>query len=178
MTNGGHPLIEYPGPCGSSIIAALKSARVEFVAALPDITVSDGLLWPLSRDADLKLIRLCKEDEGVSVCAGLAVTGKRSVLLMQNTGYLDSINAIRAIGVEFERPICMIVGLLSKEPDRKPAESGRYAVRIMEPLIDVMGIDRIGIETDDDVAALGPAIDRAYATSRPMVALVERMVRP
>lgn len=168
---------DFPGPRGSSIISALKAANVEFVVALPDITTSDGLLWPLSRDGDLTLVRLCKEDEGVSICAGLAVTGKRSVLLMQNTGYLDSVNAIRAVAVESERPVCMIVGLLSKEPDLKPAQSGRYAVRIMEPMIDLMGIDRIGIETDEDVAALGPAIDRAYATSRPMVALIERMVR-
>jgi len=171
-------MFEYPGPKGSSIIAALKAANIEFVVALPDITTSDGLLWPLSRDPDLKLVRLCKEDEGVSICAGLAVAGKRSVLLMQNTGYLDSVNAIRAIGVEFERPVCMIVGLLSKEPHLKPSESGRYAVRLMEPLIDVMGVERIGIETDDDVAELAPAIARAFESSKPMVALIERMVRP
>lgn len=169
---------EYPGPKGSSIIAALKAASIEYVVALPDITTSDGLLWPLSRDPDLKLVRLCKEDEGVSVCAGLAVSGKRSVLLMQNTGYLDSVNAIRAIGVEFQRPICMIVGLLGKEPNLKPSKSARYAVRLMEPLIDVMGVDRIGIEADDDVVALAPAIARAFESSKPMVALIGRTVLP
>ncbi len=88
------------GPRGADIIAALKRAGVDHVAALPDITTSAGLLWPLSEDGELRLIRLCKEDEGVSICIGLAFCDQRAVLLMQQTGFLDSINSIRAIGVE------------------------------------------------------------------------------
>ncbi len=166
------------GPRGSDIIAALKAAGVGHVAALPDITTSAGLLWPLSQDPGLRLIRLCKEDEGVSICAGLAFCKLRSVLLMQQTGFLDSINAIRAIGVEYAQPICMLIGLLQKEPDRKPSESASYGVRIVEPILDAMGIDRLLIEGPDDVGLLAPAIGRAYETSRPLAALIGRSVEP
>lgn len=166
------------GPRGADIIAALKQANVSHVAALPDITTSAGLLWPLSEDPDLQLIRLCKEDEGVSICAGLSYCDRRAVLLMQQTGFLDSINAIRAVGVEYEQPICMLIGLLQKEPDRKPSESARYGVRIVEPILDAMGIDHFCMETTDDVGLLPAAIDRAYETSRPLAALIGRTVRP
>ncbi len=166
------------GPRGADIIAALKRAGVGHVAALPDITTSAGLLWPLSEDPELRLIRLCKEDEGVSICTGLAFCDKRAVLLMQQTGFFDSINAIRAIGVEYAQPLCMLIGLLGKEPGRAPTASERYGVRIVEPILDAMGIDRILIETPDDVALLAPAIDRAYETSRPLAALIGRTVRP
>lgn len=164
------------GPRGAAIIAALKEAGVSHVAALPDITTSAGLLWPLSRDPDLKLIRLCKEDEGVSICAGLAYCDKRAVLLMQQTGFLDSLNAIRAIACEYQQPICMLVGLLQKEPNRPPSESERYGVRIIEPILDAMGIDHFCIEGPDDVARLPAAIDNAYETSRPLAALIGRTV--
>jgi sulfopyruvate decarboxylase subunit alpha len=70
----------------------------------------------------------------------------------------------------------MIVGLLGKEPDKAPTESASIGVRIIEPILDAMGIDRILIEGPEDVAKLPPAIDRAYATSRPMVALIGRRV--
>jgi sulfopyruvate decarboxylase TPP-binding subunit len=60
---------------------------------------------------------------------------------MQHTGFLDSINAIRAIAVEYEFALCMIVGLQGMEPDREPPQSGKYGVRIVEPLLDVMDID-------------------------------------
>ncbi|MGZ0244630.1 MAG: decarboxylase, partial [Alphaproteobacteria bacterium] len=55
------------GPRGADIIDALKKAGVFHVAALPDITTSAGLLWPLSKDTDFTFIRLSKEDEGVSI---------------------------------------------------------------------------------------------------------------
>ena len=163
-------------PLGGEIIDALKAAGISHVAALPDIVTSTGILWPLSEDPDIRLIRLCKEDEGVSICAGLSYCDKRAVLLMQQTGLMDSLNAIRATAVEYELPICMVVGLLGKEPGRPAAESENYGVRIVEPVLDAMGIDRVSIETSADVARLAPAIDRAYARSRPVVALIGRRI--
>ena len=59
---------------------------------------------------------------------------------------LDSINAIRGVAVEYSLPICMMVGLLEKEPDVRPRESKRYGVRIVEPILDAMGIDYHEIE--------------------------------
>ncbi len=164
------------GPSGAAIVAALKACGVEFVAAVPDIWTSAGLLWPIASDADLRLIRLCKEDEGVSICSGLAYAGRRAVLLMQSTGLLDSLNAIRAIAVEYEQPVCMIVGLLGKERERAPAASAQYGVRIVPGILDVMGVDYIVVEGPGDVAAIAPAIDAAYARSRPCAVLVGRPV--
>lgn len=169
---------EAAGPSGADIISAIKQAGVRHVCALPDITTSAGLLWPLSRDPDLTLIRLSKEDEGVSICAALSYCEKRAVLLMQQTGLMDSLNNIRAVACEYEQPVCMIVGLLGKEPDKLPAESASFGVRIVEPVLDAMEIDRILIDGTDDVAQLPAAIDRAYEESRPLVALVGRRVEP
>lgn len=164
------------GPRGADIIDALKQAGVLHVAALPDITTSAGLLWPLSKDTHFNFIRLSKEDEGVSICAALGYCEQRAVLLMQQTGLMDSLNNIRAVGCEYGQPVCMVVGLLGKEPDRAPTESANIGVRIIEPILDAMEIDHILIEEPDDVAKLPPAIDRAYKTSRPMVALIGRRV--
>ena len=94
--------------------------------------------------------------------------------MMQQTGLMDSLNAIRAIAVEYEQPVCMIVGLQGKEPDRSAYQSLRYGVRIVGPVLDTMGIDRISLDNPGDVATLPHAIERAYARSRPMVALVGR----
>ena len=157
---------------GDRIIAALKQARVEFVAALPDITTSDGLLWPISRDPALKLVRICKEDEGVAICAGLAFAGRRSILLMQQTGLLDSINAIRAVAIEYDQPVVMMVGLQGKEPGVAPAASSKFAVKIVTPILDAMGLAHRWLEKEGDEDAIAPAIETAYATERPICLLV------
>jgi sulfopyruvate decarboxylase subunit alpha len=166
------------GLSGRDIIGALKTARIEFVVALPDATMSEHVLWPLARTNDFKLVRVCKEDEGVSICAGLTSCRKRAALLMQYTGFLDSINAIRAIAVELALPICMLVGMLSKEPGVPVAQSKLYSVRIVEPILGALGLDHFCMEGPDDVKMLPAAIDRAYARSLPLAALVGHRVSP
>jgi sulfopyruvate decarboxylase TPP-binding subunit len=159
---------------GGSIIREIKASRIEFVVSVPDITTSEGLLRPLAQASNPRLIRICKEDEGVGICAGLAYSGRRSLLLIQQTGMLDSINAIRGVAVEYALPICMMVGLLEKEPGVPPRQSKRYGVRIVEPILDAMGIAYHEIEEESDVAKIKPAIDAAYSDSRPVVLLIGR----
>ena len=159
---------------GADIIAAVKASGIATVVSVPDIVTSDGLLWPIARDPSLRLIRVCKEDEGVSICAGLSYTGTRAVLMMQHTGLFDSLNAIRAIAVDYSTPICMIVGLQGMEPDREPAASAHYGVRIVEPVLDVMQIDHARLTFRGDEARIQPAFERAYAAARPFVFVVSR----
>lgn len=159
---------------GSSIIAAIKAAGVEYVLSVPDIVTSRGLLFPIADDPRLRLIRVCKEDECIGIAAGLSYGNKRALILIQHTGLLDSINALRAVAVEHQQPICLMVGLLGKEPDRAPRQASRYGVRIIEPLLDDMGITHHLIETDADVDDIAPAIDDCYARSRPVVLLIGR----
>jgi sulfopyruvate decarboxylase subunit beta len=161
-------------PAGADIIDAMKQAGVEFVVSVPDIVTSDGLLWPLSRQKDIKLVRVCKEDEGVSICAALSYCDKRAVLLMQQTGLMDSLNAIRAIGKDYRQPVCMIVGLQGKEPHLHPAQSAAYGVRIIQPILDVMEITHHLIEEPEDCALVQPAIELAYRKSQPVCLLVGR----
>jgi sulfopyruvate decarboxylase subunit alpha len=157
---------------GTSIIREITASGVEFVVSVPDITTSEGLLRPLVRAGAPRVIRVCKEDEGIGICAGLAHCGKRALLLIQQTGLLDSINAIRGVAVEYELPICMMVGLLQKEPHLRPRESQRYGVRIVEPILDAMGIAYHEIEGEADVAKIRPAVEDAYARSHPAVLLI------
>jgi sulfopyruvate decarboxylase TPP-binding subunit len=170
----GAAAVQTAGLAGESIIAEIKSSGVDFVVSVPDITTSEGLLRPLAKLSHPRLIRVCKEDEGVGICAGLSYTGKRGLLLIQQTGLLDSINAVRGVAVEYSLPICMMVGLLEKEVGVPPKQSKRYGVRIVEPILEAMGIAYHEIEEQSDVAKIRPAIDKAYADSKPVVLLIGR----
>jgi sulfopyruvate decarboxylase subunit alpha len=159
---------------GSRIIAALKASGIEYVLAVPDIVTSSGLLAPIARDNDFKLIRVCKEDECIGIASGLSYADKRALILIQYTGFLDSLNAIRGVGVEYRQPICMMVGLLGHDPERTPRASPRYGVRIIEPILDDMGIAHHFVAVDADVAKIAPAIERAYRESEPVALLIGR----
>jgi sulfopyruvate decarboxylase TPP-binding subunit len=159
---------------GSGIIAAVKAGGIEYILALPDITTSSGLLAPIAKDAAFRLIRVCKEDECVGIASGLSYADKRALILIQHTGFLDSINAIRGIAVEYSQPVCMMVGLLQHDPEKTPRESPRYGVRIVEPILDDMGIAHHFISVDADIGKIQPAIDKAYAESKPVAFLIGR----
>jgi len=159
---------------GEAIITAIKASGIEYVLSVPDIVTSAGLLAPIARDNELKLIRVCKEDECVGIAAGLAYSDKRALILIQHTGFLDSINAIRGVAVEYKQPICMMVGLLQHDPELTPRTSNRYGVRIVEPILDDMGIAHHLISVDSDVAKIRPAIDTAYREQRPVALLIGR----
>jgi len=159
---------------GGRILAAIKDSGVEFVLSVPDIVTSQGLLRPIANDPALRLVRVCKEDECVGIASGLSYADKRALILIQYTGFLDSLNAIRAVAVEYKQPICMMVGLLGHEPERPPTQSGRYGVRIIEPICDAMGIEHHLISQDADVAKIKPAIGKAYSQSQPVALLIGR----
>jgi len=159
---------------GSSIIAAIKASGVEFILSVPDIVTSGGLLRPIARDPDFKLIRVCKEDECIGIASGLSYCDKRALTLIQHTGFLDSINAIRGVAVEYDMPVCMMVGLLQHDPNVTPRNSPRYGVRIVEPILDAMGIAHHLINEEADVAKIRPAIDAAYKNSHPVALLIGR----
>lgn len=159
---------------GQGIIAAIKASGIEYVLSVPDIVTSSGLLRPIADDPEFHLIRVCKEDECIGIASGLSYCDKRALILIQHTGFLYSLNAIRGIAVEFQQPICMMVGLLQHDPELAPRASPRYGVRIIEPILDDMGIAHHLISLDGDVAKIKPAIDEAYRTSRPVAFLVGR----
>jgi sulfopyruvate decarboxylase TPP-binding subunit len=168
----------FAAPHGAAIIAAIKQAGVQYVLSVPDIVTSAGLLFPIARDPSLKLVRVCKEDEAVAISAALSICGKRALLLIQHTGLLDSINAIRAVAMEYGMPVVMMVGLLEKEAGVPPRKSRRYGVRIVEPILDAMGMNHRLIETDADVPWIQSAIEDAYAQSKPVALLIGQRPKP
>lgn len=170
--SGDAPLVAHPS--GREIIARIKGSGIREIVALPDIVTSDGLLWPISMDSDFRLTRICKEDEGVSICAAMSYNGTRALLMMQQTGLMDSLNAIRAIGMDYELPIVMMVGLQGKEPHMHPDRSASYGVRIVRPVLDAMEISHSLIEEPEDIEHIPQAIAAAYAESRPHIFLIGR----
>jgi sulfopyruvate decarboxylase TPP-binding subunit len=163
-----------PALAGETIIAALKRAGIEYVLSVPDLHTSAGLLRPIATDPDLKLIRVCKEDETLGIAAGLSYGDKRALVLVQYTGMLYAMNAIRGIACDHSMPICMMVGLLGNEPGKPSRQSSKFGVRIIEPLLDVLGIAYHRIDVDADVACIAPAIEDAYAARKPVAFLLER----
>ncbi len=154
---------------GSTIIENFKACGIRSVVALPDIVTCENLLWPIYRDKIFELIAVCKEDEGVSICAGLSYAKHRSVLLIQHTGFLDSINAIRAIAVEYQLPIVMMVGLQGMEEHLDIHNSSNIGIRSLPKICDALSLSYDVVRNHSETACIATTIESCYLYSRPHV---------
>ena len=164
---------------GSRILKAVSDAGVSYVLSVPDLVTADGLLKPVADgQTDFTLVRVCKEDEAIGISAGLSYGMKRSLVLIQHTGFLYASNAIRAMAVDQKLPIVMMIGLLGKEPDMAPAEAKSAGVRMVQPILDVMGIRHFLIDSDHDIEVIAPEIRAAYDEPHPVAFLISRSPLP
>jgi sulfopyruvate decarboxylase subunit alpha len=128
------------------------------------------VLRPIADDPELKLIRVCKEDECIGIASGLHYYDKRALSLIQHTGFLDSINAIRGVAAEYAQPICMMIGLLEHDSRRPRANRRATACALSSQSSTPWGSHN----QDADVAKIRAAIENAYATSHPVALLIGR----
>ena len=104
---------------------ALVAAGVEVVSALPE-TWLVHLIRLAEDDPEMILVRLAKEEEGVGVSAGAHLAGRKSAMLMQNHGLLQSVNGIVSLAQLYKIPLLMLIsdrGHLG-EPDPWQTQGG------------------------------------------------------
>lgn len=158
---------------GAALLGALREAGVRFVASVPDRVTSETVLRPLAAQNELRLVRVCKEDEGVSICSALFDCGIRSVLLMQHTGLMDSLNMLQWTAT-YKIPVVMLVGLLGHESGVPPAESSKAQLRAIPAVLDAIGVDHSFLHAAGDEAKIAAAYAQAEARSRPFAMLLGR----
>ncbi|MDD1753620.1 MAG: sulfopyruvate decarboxylase subunit alpha [Methanotrichaceae archaeon] len=91
-----------------AVYRGLKRAAINFAASVPCINLG-RLLEFISHDLDILHIPVTREEEGVGVCAGAWIGGCKPVLLMQNSGLGNSINALTSLDLLYGIPLLMII---------------------------------------------------------------------
>src|SRR3979490_2577308 len=119
------------------VIAGLKAAGVSVVCYLPDSLLKE--LYPaLDRDPDIRTIRVTNEGEGAAICGGIWLSGKKSALIMENSGLRAATEPLARMGMGAGIPVVMI---MSYRGDL--GENNWWAIphgMTMEPLLKAMRI--------------------------------------
>ena len=88
------------------LIAILKKHRVTFTATLPCEKIKT-LLEMISRE--FTHVPLTREEEGVGICAGAALAGKRPAMFVQSSGIGNMINALLSLTQFYELPLALFI---------------------------------------------------------------------
>ena len=167
------------GPSASGLMAALRAAGATHVVTVPDF-VQFALHDKLSAaDAGIAQVFACSEDQALTTATGLYVGGATPVVLVQNQGFYKGLNTLRATCIDAGVPIVFLVGQFGREEQNfghSTRESTRSVVRLLEPLLDAIGLRYWNVGDDADVPRLAEAFAHARSAGTAAVVLIDRHV--
>jgi sulfopyruvate decarboxylase subunit alpha len=124
-------------------------------------------------DPEMTLVRLAKEEEGVGISTGAHLAGVKSALLMQNHGFLASVNGIVSCAQLYRIPLLMLISARGEFGERDPwqTEGGMVTAHVL----DALRIPHERLDAGDHVARrIAKAQTLAISASRPVALMLGR----
>lgn len=151
-----------------TLLAEMKKNGVTHVVWLPD-SETNWLYLLMKAEPSLTLVAVSREGLAFSAAAGLAAGGKTPVILIQNTGLMESGDSIRGWALGLNIPVVMMVGY--RGWTRHGVTQDTAAI-YTERFLNAFGINYYLVEDDDDAGRISVAFEEARKTRRPVAVLV------
>jgi len=151
-----------------TVLGEMKKNGVTHVVWLPD-SETNWLFLLMQAEPSLRLVGVSREGHACSIAAGLSVAGAKPLILIQNTGMLESGDSIRGWLMSLNVPIVLMVGYRGwTRHGVTPDTVATYTERFLM----AFGLNYYLIENDADSSRIAVAFEEAERTKRPVVILV------
>lgn len=129
------------------------------------------LLTDVGGDQRFKLIFPSREEEGLGIAAGAHLAGRGSVMLIQNSGLGNMVNAYCSLNLYYDIPLCLIITHRGDELEKIPAQAPMGSRT--EKLLDLLGIQTMTLRRAEDLPRLKQGLER-YANEKKSVAFLTK----
>ena len=132
------------------VLAALKSAGINFVSSLPDTSLFE-LDRMVDDDPDFESLPVANEGDGIAACGGAWLGGKRPAMIMENAGLFLGTYALMRSSIAFGFPLML---LMSYRGEFK--EARWFSVPngwATEPLLNALRIPYVVVRRKSEIAA-------------------------
>ena len=165
------------------VLDVLSRHGVTDVVSLPDNS-SSALLALLRQSGEIRLLSVTREGEAFALAAGLWLGSRNPLVLIQNTGLLESGDSLRGTLVRMRIPVVCLVtyrgyakfARLETPPDPSPEVLSRPdldSVAVMtEPTLRAWGVPFDFLHTNEDIGKISAAFAQAQQLSAPVAVLV------
>lgn len=139
-------------PAGQSVelavLDALARNRIDLALTVPCKYIA-RLIVETERDPRFTLLYPSREEEGLGIAAGAGMAGRGAVMLLQNSGLGNMVNAYCSLNLYYGIPLCLIVTHRGDELERVPAQvpMGERTERLLE----LLGIRVVLLEKPSDL---------------------------
>jgi sulfopyruvate decarboxylase subunit alpha len=151
------------------LLEGLRGAGVTIVASLPDKWLGE-LVTAVGVDPEFTHVPVTREDEGVGICMGAYLGGKRGALLCQNAGLLLAANALAGYAHLHQIPMLVLCAYRGTHEDAYYYQM--YKGRVTVPVIEGLELPYRVVETPDRLGELGDLMRMADLRRSPAVLLL------
>ena len=153
------------------IVNELKKHRITHAIGVPD-NGSARIYELLRAESGIEVITVTREGEAFAVASGLYVGGKKPVIIIQNTGFLESGDAIRGTVVNMRIPVVVFIGYRgyhNRDADGQWVDS---VASFLEPTLKAWNLPYEMLEKDSDIPCISRAFEKIEETSLPAAVLL------
>lgn len=165
----------FPSLSASAAAEAIQRAGIDHVVTVPDWVQLSLHARLQGTVPGIRLLNACNENQCVTTAAGLHIAGRKPLLVMQNQGFYNCINTLRAVCLDARLPLVFMVGQFGREFSNigaDPGQSRRSMVRLMEPVLATLGVPAMRLDSDADLDRLPQAFDLALQQRNAVALLV------
>jgi sulfopyruvate decarboxylase subunit alpha len=151
----------------------LQQNGFDFFCGVP-CSVLSSIIDGLSRNRQHQYVPATREDEALGIAAGAYMGGKKPVVLMQNSGLGNSIDALTSLIILYKFPILMIISWRGFQESEFPEHTlmGRYMLNFLK----TMHIPSIVISSDKAVKQIEEAASNLDKLETPVALILKRGV--
>ena len=150
------------------VLAEMKKNGVTHVVWQPD-SETNWLYLLMKAEPSLRLVGVSREGHACSIAVGLYVGGAKPLILIQNTGMMESGDSLRGWLLGLNVPVVVMVGY--RGWTRHGVTQDTAAI-YTERFLMAFGISYYLVESDADAPRITTAFEEAELTKRPVVVLV------
>ena len=150
------------------VLEEMKKNGVTHVVWLPD-SETNWLYLLMQAEPSLHLVPVSREGLAFSMAAGLSVGGKTPVILIQNTGLMESGDSLRGWALGLNIPVVLMVGYRGWTRHGVTQDT---AATYTERFLHAFGINYYLVENSTDAPRISVAFAEAQKTKRPVAVLV------
>ena len=162
--------MSYADEACAAVIEGLEAIGIEFFLHVPD-SFGAPVIAHFENSPSVRSFPVAREEEGIGIASGLAMTGKKGVLFYQDTGLGNSIGALTTYAMAYHMPMLLLAIRRGGFGEFNSAnfQFAETAVDMVESMRIKAFVLDYRVPLNEWSRAIQQAFDYAYMTHRPIL---------
>jgi sulfopyruvate decarboxylase subunit alpha len=151
------------------LYSVLRKSELDFFVSVPCKLLA-SLITKLESDSEVIYTPVAREEEGVGMAFGAYLAGRRPAVVMQNSGFGNSTNAILSLLNYYRVPVVFVVSHRGSAGEQ--IEAQRMMGAAVTDLLKVVGVELLKIVEPTGLVLVQSAIEGARCANRSLAILL------